>query len=339
MLLLWFACQAPEKLNTDSGEESHPDYNSVVFISDSHVVGPQYECCSESDGIDNASIMKTPDRLRQVVERILMFDPAPEALFLSGDVVHGAYFSDSLDDYTSTENAFSVVSEILEPLPMPVYPAFGNHDYHYSCGGDGQSKELSHQLFEHYFGVAPYYSVRLDGWKFLVLNSQLGSSWDASHPDCDTSVGSYGEAQLRWLNDELLEGVPTIVLAHHMLSITRKNELDDPELADIETILTNHADVVRGLFVGHTHRWLDFSEAYAFSHIVLGATRYDSDNFWSFRFDPHTDEYSITDQDKAKWYTPCADEWVYQGMLDYEAILDGLPYTDPTNPSETGDCE
>lgn len=338
MLFFWLACQAPQKSTVDSSVTVHDDL-SVVFISDSHVIGPQYVCCSESDGIDNASIVKTPDRLRQVVERIMMLEPSPEAVFLSGDVVHDAYFSDSFDDYIATESAFSVVDDIFEPLSMPIYPAFGNHDYHFSCSGNGFSKELSHQLFEHYFGVAPYYSVRLNNWKVLVLNSQLGSSWDSNDPGCDTSVGSYGEEQLRWLEDELMEGIATIVLSHHMLSITRKNELNDPDLADIETILSRHSSTVKGFFVGHTHRWIDFTEAYAFPHVVLGATRYDSDNYWTFRLNEHTDEYNIIDREKAKWYTPCADEWVYQGMIDYDAILDGLPYSSPDEPEETGDCQ
>ena len=145
----------------------------MVFISDTHVIGPQYECCSESDGIDNESIMKTPDRLRQVVEQLLMLEPEPEAVFMAGDVVHGAYFADSLDAYLSEENAFSVAAEILEPLPMPVYPAFGNHDYHYRCSGDGHSKSLSHELFDHFFGVEPYYA----GLSQTTRNYRCRTEW------------------------------------------------------------------------------------------------------------------------------------------------------------------
>ena len=223
--------------------------------------------------------MKNPQIAFNRSSNILMLDPAPEAVFLSGDVVHGAYFADDFDSYIATENAFSVAADLLEPLPMPVYPAFGNHDYHYRCSGDGHSKELSHQLFEHYFGVQPYYAVNFDGWKVIVLNSQLGASWDSSSSECDTGVGSYGGA-VRWLDAELLDGTPSLVLSHHMLSITRKDEpREDPDIADIETVLTRHAETVKGFLYRHTHRWLDFSAAYAFPHIVLGATRYDSDNF------------------------------------------------------------
>ncbi|MEC8379240.1 MAG: metallophosphoesterase [Myxococcota bacterium] len=338
MLWFWLACQAQIEKPSDSGSDNSEGI-PIVFISDTHIIGPQYECCSESDGIDNDSIMKTPDRLRQVVEQILMLDPAPEAIFMAGDVVHGAYFSNDFDTYRTVENAFSVASEILEPLPMPVYPAFGNHDYHYRCNGDGHSKDLSHQIFAHFFGVEPYYAVDFEGWKVIVLNSQLGSSWDASSPDCDTGVGSYGEVQLRWLDQELSEGVPSLVLSHHMLSITRKNEVNEPHFEDLETILTRHSDTVKGFFVGHTHRWLDFSDAYPFSHTVLGATRYDNDNFWLFELNQHTDQYEILDRAKVKWFTPCADSWIYQGMLDYDSILDGLPYAQANEPEETGDCE
>jgi hypothetical protein len=337
MFYVWLACQAPKSSTVDSSVDSTDNFHAV-FISDSHVIGPQYECCSESEGIDNLSIVQTPDRLRQVVEQVLQMDPQPEALFLSGDVVHDAYFSDDFEDYTQTETAFSVAKDILSPLQIPIYPAMGNHDYHFRCDGSGHSKELSHDLFEHYFGVAPYYAITHKGWKFLILNSQLGSSWDANDPNCDTGIGSYGEAQLRWLDEELSEGVPSLVLSHHMLSITRKNELEDTEIADVETILSRHSSVVRGFFVGHTHRWIDFGEAYAFPHVVLGATRYDSDNFWLYQFETLVDEYEIVDIEKAKWYTTCADEWVYSGMLDYDAIMDGLPYPN-VDAEEQGDCE
>ena len=47
-----------------------PETFRVVFIADTHVIGPQYTCCHESDGVDNASIMKTPRRLKAIRETI-----------------------------------------------------------------------------------------------------------------------------------------------------------------------------------------------------------------------------------------------------------------------------
>lgn len=42
----------------------------VAFIADTHVIGPQHTCCSEREGLDNESIMKTEERLVKTRARI-----------------------------------------------------------------------------------------------------------------------------------------------------------------------------------------------------------------------------------------------------------------------------
>ena len=331
---MWLSC-AQQKHDSSVQQD---DSFRVVLIADSHIIGPNYECCSESDGIDNESIMSTPERLRAVVAKVNMLEPQPDLVFLMGDVVHDAYVGDDLSWYLQNGSAFEVAHEILGELKPSFYPVFGNHDYHYRCDGSGHSKQLSHELFKHYFQVEPYYALKHKGFRFLVVNSQLGSTWNADSELCDTSLGSYGSAQLSWIEEQLDFGEPTFVLGHHMLAVTKSEEHPNLEHPGIRSLLEAKSGVLQGFFVGHTHRWIDFTETYGFTHIVMGATRYDDDNFWVLDLDSKTGEFEILDRDKSGWATPCAEDWLYEGMVDYDAILNDLPYPSSEQTND-GDCQ
>lgn len=45
---------------------SHDEPYRVVLMSDTHVIGPQYVPGTESNPVDNESILKTPRRLKEV---------------------------------------------------------------------------------------------------------------------------------------------------------------------------------------------------------------------------------------------------------------------------------
>ena len=40
-----------------------PSTFRAVFMTDTHIIGPQYTCCSENSPADNSSIVKTVERL------------------------------------------------------------------------------------------------------------------------------------------------------------------------------------------------------------------------------------------------------------------------------------
>ena len=87
MIFYLFSCVQPVQVQQEPDEEKS---FRAVFIADTHVVGPQYECCSESEGLDNDSIMQTQDRLIAVREQINAIVPPPDMVFVLGDVVHNA---------------------------------------------------------------------------------------------------------------------------------------------------------------------------------------------------------------------------------------------------------
>lgn len=307
--------------SADSGRDSSsqtglaPAPLRVVLVADTHVIGPQYACCSESDGADNDSIMRTPERLEQTVARINAIEPRPDFVFVLGDVLHDAYHSDDPAWYEENESAFSVASDLFSKLEVPVQYLWGNHDYEVRCGGGSgsYSRELAHGLFERFFQSPPYSVVEAGGWNFALLNSQLGPTWDATGPKCETGLGSFGEEQLAWLDGVLQGGLPTVVMSHHHRLTSIASDEGTGVNADLTAVLERH-DNVAVHFAGHLHRWYDLEPAgeSPVRHIILGSTRYDDDNFWLVEFSPDG-SWSILDYDKPQWFTTCADTWTYAG--------------------------
>ncbi|MCC6213943.1 MAG: metallophosphoesterase [Polyangiaceae bacterium] len=299
----------------------------VLVLTDTHIIGPQYTCCQENSPADNASIMRTVERLQAVRDTVASMNPPPVMGFLLGDVVHDAYHSGDIEFYRSTSTAFSVARDLLRSFSIPIHVLFGNHDYARDCAATTDYRDFSHQLFQEFFEQPPYQAIDHGGFKFLLTNGQLGPTWQPGHPDCGDSVGSYGREQLGWVDSQLLEGKPTFVMSHYMRLVTKGNEDPSGPFPDLPTLLDSH-DNVQAFLVGHTHRWLD-QTAFNFGkpHWVVGATRYDADNFWVIELDPRTGSWTILDRDKIQPTSSCADTWSYSGT---PAPVAGAP--------ETGDC-
>lgn len=300
----WLAVALVVVVGCDS--EARPKAR-IVVMSDTHVIGPQYTTPDENTPADNESIFLTPARLMTMRDTINAMDPAPEAVFVAGDVIHAAHHDLDLAWYDDNRNAYTVAKEIFDGFDMPVHVLMGNHDYETGCGDepDDYPKQLSEDLFRHFFGAEPWYAVEVGGMKVYMLNGQQGRTWDASSPDCDDEVPSFGAAQLGWLDDELSDGKPAIVMSHYMGLLW-----DGGESPNIEDTLDAHANVKLYLG-GHTHRWVDLSSFFEAPQYVLGPARYDADNFWVLELDPDAGEVTIVDRDKAVWYNSCASTYRY----------------------------
>lgn len=300
----------------------------AVFLADTHVPGPEYACCTESNANDNDSIQKSTERLHAVVQTIEAMSPKPDLVFILGDALHNPYHSTDRAHYDTARTAFQDLRDALAGLDMPVHLAWGNHDYGIDCGAAYVSREFSHGLFRDFFATEPYHAVDFNGWRFVLGNSELGPTWDASSPSCDTELASYGREQLAWIDGQLGEGLPSTFMAHYSFFVTQRDE--DPGAAnpDLETVLARHADNLVFSLAGHTHVWLDFPTQYASPHHILGSSRYDDDNFWTIEFDPDHRTYEILDQPKGRHASTCADTWRY----------DGTPRPVAPQPTEDGSC-
>lgn len=306
-----------------------PGTFTAVFIADTHIIGPQYSCCSESEGVDNESIMRTPERLARTRAKINAMVPRPDMVFVLGDIMHDAHHASEVDWYLETPNAFTLAKALFSGFDMPVHFVFGNHDYEVECDPNHTSydRDFSHTLFRTFYGADPYGAVHHKGWRFLLTNGQLGPTWEIGNDACNTEWASYGRTQLNWIAEELDGEEPTVVLSHYMRLVTAKDEDPEGPHPDLFSLL-DARDNVKAVLVGHTHRWIDLTLANLdVPHHVVAATRYDSDNFWTVEFEVDGDQFEILDFDKRIDLSSCSQTWRY----------DGAPMSVP-EAEEDGDC-
>jgi 3',5'-cyclic-AMP phosphodiesterase len=158
------------------------------------------------------------------VAAVLEIEPLPDAVVVTGDLAEHAAAAE-----------YERVSELLEPLPMPVHVLPGNHDdpaalrAHFPLDGDGE-----------YRYAADCGSLRLVA--------------------CDTSRRGRddGELDLDWLADQLDGETPTIVAMHHPPLDTGIGGLDEIGLPPAQRAalgeLLARSPQVRRVVAGHVHR-------------------------------------------------------------------------------------
>ncbi|PNW71513.1 hypothetical protein CHLRE_16g657450v5 [Chlamydomonas reinhardtii] len=313
-----------------SATESEGDIR-VALLADAHLIGPQYVCCTESNDVDNESIMKTVERLKAAQRQIEALSPPPAAVVFLGDVIHNGYHSHDFEWYLANRNAYTVGGEIFSNFSVPVRYLWGNHDYHTTCGSAADSYDrtgLSHRLFRHFLGPAalPYSAIQLGRYKLIFLNAMLGPSWDPTHPRCDTKYASLGAEQLLWLERQLSGGgggggsgggsggqTAAFVFMHHPLPVALRNEAPELKHPDVLSVLLAHSDAVMAVFSGHYHRGLDWRNAYPFPVLTLPACRYDSDNWFLMNLprEGPLRSWRLLDWEKNKGGARCSDTWVY----------------------------
>ncbi len=90
---------------------------------------------SESNPLDNLSVLKTPERLWGAVNKINAVRPKAELVLVLGDFVHDAYYT--LDYETLKHgpiNAYHVTRGIVDRLNASLVMAYGNHDFEARAG-------------------------------------------------------------------------------------------------------------------------------------------------------------------------------------------------------------
>jgi Calcineurin-like phosphoesterase len=270
-----------------------------AIVSDSHVIDPFYKPGSENGFEDNDSILKANDRLvvaRDTINSIRFTDgSAIEQVFLPGDVFHN-YPSADYDFYFQNETRIDIAKKLLDGFKVPVHMGWGNHDYDVPR----VSREMSHRLFEQKLKTKPYYSVDIQGFRFLHLNNFLGSTWDNTSPNYKKDIGSLGEEQLQWAEAQLAARKPTVVFIHYPLWIVMPAEVKD---FGLHPLLRKYKDTICIVISGHWHKWVDFAHTFGPQHIVTAATRYDPNAFMIFQADPKKGTVQWMDERRAEWST------------------------------------
>lgn len=271
-----------------------------AVIADTHVIDDFYRG-PENSPLDSESILKTRERLTSVRDHLNALQPAVERVFIVGDYFHD-YPSIDLDFFEKNRTRIDIAKEIASGFRMPVHPGFGNHDY----AVPRMPREHSHDLFRRKLGVAPYYSVEHKGWKFVHLNNFLGATWTPGHEKYNKSSGSLGLEQLEWFENELSQRKPTFVFVHYPLSLIAPMEKADYGLLPL---LKKHRETVQRVISGHWHRWFEFGRSYGPQHLVIAATRYDTDAYLVVEVDTRKQTHSLLNIDSVDWNTHYSEPW------------------------------
>ena len=269
-------------------------YFNFAVIADTHIIDTFYTG-SEGSDLDSVSIHKSKNRL--IEARSVINNPtlAIEQVFIAGDFIHN-YPSDQWDFYFENETRIDIAKGLIDGFDMPVHVGLGNHDYDVP----DIPLQFTHDLFKQKVGIDPYYAVEHRGWKFVHLSNFLGATMDPTSDDYNTSLGSFGETQLNWLEGQLQESKPTVIFTHFPLPIIKGKEVADYGLYKL---LRDHRDTIRMFIAGHLHMWLQFADFFGPLHYCMGSTRYDKNAYFLVRVDTKLDTFSVLNWDNLIWGT------------------------------------
>jgi len=295
------------------GHRARHSTTSVLILSDTHIAGPEYELNSESNAMDNVSVLRAMQRLYHALQH----QHDPPLVFVLGDIVHDGLrvlknpqdpesFREDLFDQEI--NGYTIAADLLQSLSTSsISYVFGNHDARVTCGDASSSitnKTLLAGVYEYYFRTEPY-GVQDDpnsDWSFVRLNSMFGETWDATSPRCNTELASFGREQLEWLDGVLRErqrrGRHVLVLTHFPLTTVVEDE--EGTSRSLKGLLHEYSSTVKGVLTGHFHKGIDWGRSRETSGvpvITVPAIRYSSNNF--FRLDLSNDgTWSLHDFDR-----------------------------------------
>lgn len=275
------------------GAESSNVFHFGV-IADTHIIDSFYTG-PEGSPEDTASLFHGKERLEAARNFLNALHPNLDRVFLVGDYFHN-YPSADPDFLFQHETRLDIAKKLTDAFRMPFHAGFGNHDY----AVPKISRETSHEIFRRKFGLKPYYSVDHKDWKFIHLNNFLGNTWNPGHPQYDRGKGSLGEEQLNWFEAELAQKKPSFVFIHYPLISVLATERADYGLPGL---LKKNRDSVQRVVSGHWHKWFEFGRSYGPQHLVMAATRYDSNAYLLVEVDRKRVSHRLLNIDLVDWNT------------------------------------
>jgi Icc protein len=196
---------------------THPERFLLAQLSDPHV----------SDD-DEARALA----LAAAVRSVIAFEPAPDAVLVSGDLTeHG------------TASEYERVRELLSALRMPVHVLAGNHD-------DREAMRKSFPLPLVAADEDYRYATRCGPLRLIGC--------DTTQPGRDD--GAFGGERLAWLEARLTEDrdTPTVVAMHHLPLPTGIPPMDALGLARADRVAIDELIAayphVGAILTGHVHR-------------------------------------------------------------------------------------
>ncbi|MGZ5931944.1 MAG: metallophosphoesterase family protein [Rhizomicrobium sp.] len=265
-----------------------------AVISDTHITDEFYHGDEGPDPFDRESIGRVRERLLAVRETLngLSLD----LVLVGGDLFHN-YPSPDESFYADHRTRLDEAKALFDGFSAPVHVVFGNHDY----GVPEISREMSHRLFKAKFGVEPYHAVDVKGVRFLMLNNMLGATWDPANALYNKGLGSFGETQLCWLDEQLSSASVAFIVLHFPMPLVLDGE-EAPGLGFYGLLRRHQAKIAR-VFGGHWHRWVDFGNTFGPPHTLVAATRYSANNYLIVDANPGTGAHRFANADYIDWGT------------------------------------
>lgn len=281
----------PDECGEAEGQDAAVDawpyaLEPVVFavVSDIHI-----------DGSFEESI---PQKVVGLLAKAAAVDPAPELIAITGDL------TDQMAEPVSTADGsiIDALQKVIASSQIPVEPVLGNHDYY--AVGDAvfdwtQNPVARTKVFENAIGLPPWHYTVHGGMKFIYLNSAYG-------PMAQKSLGlngALGKVQLDWLEQTLSDRVPAILFLHHPPTVV----LENPGVTTLPEVITDHADHVLAVFVGHIHVWATANISGV--PVYITAAGFYGKDFHHVRVDPVEGTVEILNADSIDYgqtdETPC----------------------------------
>ena len=195
----------------------------IAHISDFHV-----DLCVQTRG----GKIDTRERLRQAVAHVNTFQPAPDVVLATGDLVNDG-----------APEQYAMVAQALAALPMPCYVIPGNHDDRENLRRAFAEKSYLTDTTEFVHYVVEHHPLRLIALDTLV-------------PGRDE--GELCQRRLTWLQARLAEAPqrPTVILMHHPPFATGLPVFDSMSLrgaARMGEIIRQYPQI-EAVICGHVHR-------------------------------------------------------------------------------------
>ena len=238
----------------------------VLIIADTHV---------NNEAIRDEKIASFIKKINDVAW------PGVEMVIHLGDVVSSVYDVYDADHPARNVHRLAKADSLFRKLDVPYHFVMGNHDYKIEQKRDSDTyfpEDEIVRMERHWKAVTgfdPYYSVAYKGWKFIFMNSMRGRYLNRH----------FDPHQLDWLEQELRQGLPAILCFHHPLLAdniripAEPHDLFTPETEPrFYAILEKYKDRVKGIFVGHGHRWVQ-DRLYGSIPAYMAASFGDSERF------------------------------------------------------------
>lgn len=286
-----------EEIAEEGGEP--PDSFYFLALADTHIIDDFYRG-PEGNLEDSVNIFRSRRNLAQVIERVKTMDYPIELGFIAGDFIHN-YPSNEWSFFFQNKTRIDHAKALAMAFPFPMLVGLGNHDY----AVKEVSQAFTNRLFAEKLGIEPYYVVERHGFKFFMLNNFLGDTWNPASEDYGKGTGSFGRAQLMWLDESLADGKPAFLVTHFSMMQLAKEEYPD---LSFFTILEKYKDTILMVFTGHLHRWMDVSQ-YPVKGLGLGSTRYDEDAFALVKVDTFDWSVEILNEDCFHYFSVQTDRF------------------------------